>query len=409
MSSELPPDPDEFERRAAARRAKRRPGRGRPRVEVPKAAIPRREMPRLQLPRLRRPPPGSSTDRRRLVAFAALGAVGIVILWLVVSLFQPLKGDGAGRVAVTIPRGAGSGAIADLLEREGVISNGTFFELRLTLAGKRGDIQAGPYTLARDMSYGEAIDALAVPPAERVLAITFPEGLSRQEAARVVRQSGVRGDYEGATRSYPGFRPSRFGARGGPSLEGFLFPATYELPPGASVRRLVGKQLQAFERAIAGVSLRRARERNLTAYDILIIASMIEREVSVPRERRLVAAVIYNRLRAREPLGIDATVRYATRNWTRPLSRQELAIDSAYNTRRRAGLPPTPIGSPGLASIRAAANPARSDAFYYVVKPNTCNEHTFAASEAAFQRAQAAYERARREAGGRAPTTCPEE
>jgi UPF0755 protein len=139
---------------------------------------------------------------------------------------------------------------------------------------------------------------------------------------------------------------------------------------------------------------------------VLTIASMVERETRTARERPLVAAVVYNRLHARQPLGIDATIRYATENWTRPLTRSELALDSPYNTRTRAGLPPTPIGNPGLASIRAAARPARVGYLYYVVKPGTCGEHAFSTTFAQFERDQERYNAAREAAGGQSPTKC---
>ena len=102
-----------------------------------------------------------------------------------------------------------------------------------------------------------------------------------------------------------------------------------------------------------------ARSKNLTTYDVLIIASMIEREVQVPKERKLVAAVIYNRLHDGMPLQIDATIRFATDNYTKPLTASDLQLDSPYNTYTNSGLPPGPIGNPGLASIQAAAHPAR--------------------------------------------------
>jgi cell division protein YceG involved in septum cleavage len=105
-------------------------------------------------------------------------------------------------------------------------------------------------------------------------------------------------------------------------------------------------------------------------------------------------------------LGIDATVRYAVNNWTRPLTRSELNSDSPYNTRNRSGLPPGPIGSPGLAAMRAAARPARTKYLFYVVKPGTCGEHSFAATDAEHQRNVARYERAREAAGGQSPDTC---
>jgi peptidoglycan lytic transglycosylase G len=157
------------------------------------------------------------------------------------------------------------------------------------------------------------------------------------------------------------------------------------------------------------VNMGYARSKNLTTYDVLIIASMIEREVQVPRERKLVAAVIYNRLHAGMPLQIDATIRFATGNFTKPISPSELETDSPYNTYANAGLPPGPIGNPGLASIEAAAKPARVSYLYYVVKPNTCGEHTFATTLAEFNRAKAAYDEARQANGGNAPTpsNCP--
>jgi uncharacterized YceG family protein len=133
---------------------------------------------------------------------------------------------------------------------------------------------------------------------------------------------------------------------------------------------------------------------------------MVEREAQLGRERPLIAAVIYNRLHARQPLGIDATIRFATGNWSAPLTKSELAVDSPYNTRLRAGLPPGPIGNPGLASIEAAARPARVGYLYYVVKPGTCGEHAFSTTFSQFQRDQARYEAAREAAGGKSPTKC---
>jgi uncharacterized YceG family protein len=171
----------------------------------------------------------------------------------------------------------------------------------------------------------------------------------------------------------------------------------------------VVRQLDAFEQYISEVRMSYARSKNLTTYDVLIIASMIEREVQVSEERKLVAAVIYNRLHDGMPLGIDATIRFAQNNFTEPLSESDLQIDSPYNTYANPGLPPGPIGNPGLASIRAAARPADVSYRYYVVKPNTCGEHTFATTQAQFDRAKAAYDAAREAAGGRAPTPadCP--
>jgi cell division protein YceG involved in septum cleavage len=116
--------------------------------------------------------------------------------------------------------------------------------------------------------------------------------------------------------------------------------------------------------------------------------------------------VIYNRLKNDIRLDIDATTRFAVGNWKRPLRQSELDNPSPYNTRVHAGLPPGPIGNPGLASIKAAARPAKTSFLFYVVKPGTCGEHNFSATDAEFQRDVDAYNRAREKRGGRSPTTC---
>ena len=149
-----------------------------------------------------------------------------------------------------------------------------------------------------------------------------------------------------------------------------------------------------------------AESKNLSTYDVVIIASMIEREIQVPEERELAASVIYNRLDADNPLGIDATIRYEDQNYDEPLLQSRLDTDTPYNTHTNAGLPPGPIGNPGLASLEAAANPAETDFFYYVIKPGTCNEHAFVETEAEFDAAVAEYNAARDAAGGRSPTSC---
>jgi UPF0755 protein len=180
--------------------------------------------------------------------------------------------------------------------------------------------------------------------------------------------------------------PGRF-ARDGKrrSLEGFLFPATYEFLRQTMSKRLVAAQLAAFGRAWKRVDMRYARSKHLTPFDVLIIASMVEEEAIAPDERPKIAAVIYNRLHARMPLGIDATIRYALDvPGTEPLHQSQLSNPTPYNTRLHRGLPPGPIANPGLASIQAAAHPARVGYLYFVRKPDKVH-HFFTASYAAFQ------------------------
>jgi UPF0755 protein len=343
----------------------------------------------------------------RLVALAIALAALAAAAWVLVSLFQPFKGEGEGPpVRVSIPQGATLGDIADLLENRGVVASAGFFELRARLAGRSGDLKPGSYELREDMSFTAALDALeqGVPP--NVTIVSVPEGLSRREIAPIVKSSPLRGGYMRASRRNPELRPRRYGAPRGASLEGFLFPATYELRKGRPARALVTAQLEAFKRNFDKVDLRYARRKNLTPYDVLIIASLIDREAAVAKERRLVASVIYNRLRDDISLGIDATVRFITGNWTEPLKESELANPSLYNTRVHAGLPPGPIGNPGLAAIRAAANPARTGYLFYVAAVCGNGRHKFAETDAEFQRYVDEYNAAREERGGKSPTNC---
>ena len=239
-----------------------------------------------------------------------------------------------------------------------------------------------------------------VPPPPKPFKIVFPEGFTRAEMAQRVAVVAkiARAEHRGrphiskagylrvtGPRVVPGF-----GAQTRP-LEGFLFPALYDFLPKTTNAQLVRAQLQAFQREWATVDLTYARSKNLTPYDVLTIASMVEGEAQVPSERAKIAAVIYNRLHAQMPLGIDATIRYGLHvPPTQSLTQSELASDSPYNTRKFLGLPPTPIGNPGLAAIQAAAHPAQVDYLYFVRMPDH-RHHYFTSSYQDFVNHELAY------------------
>jgi UPF0755 protein len=215
--------------------------------------------------------------------------------------------------------------------------------------------------------------------APKQLRVTLPEGLTTGEMARVAGRASSLITAPGYVRAARNASlPAGFGNPSSP--EGFLFPDTYFLFENDPARALVEKQLENFRAKWSTVDLRYASSKNLTQYDVLIIASMIEKEVVVPKERRLVAAVIYNRLHARMPLGIDATLRYGLGIApTQAITKSDLASNSLYNSRKFRGLPPTPIANPGLASMEAAAHPAKVDYLYFVRTPD-CRSHFFTAS-----------------------------
>lgn len=344
--------------------------------------------------------------RHPFLIFAAIAA--LFVLWFLGALFQPFHGDGSGRVQVTVPKGASVSEVGDLLAEKNVIDNSTLFQIRVTLAGKRSEIYSGNFTLAHEMSYGDAIEALSQPPLKRTITVTIPEGYTRSQAAQLVEEVGVPGDYTTATIKSRFLDPADYGGKGTKNLEGFLFPDTFELKPRAPVEDLVELQLKDFKRRIETVDMKYAKSKNLTVFDVLTIASMVEDEAGVDSQRGLVASVIYNRLREGMPLGIDATIRFATGNYTRPLTESELAIDSPYNSRTNVGLPPGPISNPGLASIEAAAHPPETDYLYYVTTPGACGKLTFAKTEAEFEAAVEEYNSAREAAGGNSPDSCKE-
>jgi UPF0755 protein len=240
----------------------------------------------------------------------------------------------------------------------------------------------------------------AVVRAPKPFRIVFPEGFTRlamaqrvavvARIARSERHRRVRLSKRGYLAASGRRRIPGFGAKPRP-LEGFLFPATYDFLRTTTSAQLVGMQLAAFRENWSQVNLSYARKKNLTPYDVLTIASMVEGEALAPDERPLIAAVIYNRLRARMPLGIDATIRYGLHvPGTQPLRESQLNSDTPYNTRKFLGLPPTPIDNPGLASMQAAAHPAHVKYLYFVRKPDKVH-HYFTSSFQDFVNHEIAY------------------
>lgn len=236
------------------------------------------------------------------------------------------------------------------------------------------------------------------PPPPPVLQIRFKEGLTREQMATQITEvhaiavarrkldpiMTTKG-YLAATRSW--VTPTWFEThRTRRPLEGFLFPSTYDFLETTPARTLAARQLTAFHDVWSSLDLGYARSKNLTSYDVLIIASMIEREIAAPDERRLAAAVIYNRLKRHMRLQIDATLVYGFHlSDGRSITASLLRTDNPYNTYTRIGLPPTPIANPGAAAIEAAAHPAPVQYLYYVLKPGT-SRHFFTTTYEALKR-----------------------
>jgi UPF0755 protein len=236
---------------------------------------------------------------------------------------------------------------------------------------------------------------VTLPPVVKPFHVVFPEGFTRQQMGERVKVVAKIADKEHRGRvrldesSYLAASKSAvvpcFRALQRTNLEGFLFPATYPFYKQTTSRQLVLEQIKTFCGTWRTVDRTYATSKNLTPYDVLKIASMVEKEAAVPGDRSKIAGVIYNRLHARMPLQIDATLRYGLHiPPTKSITQSDLASSNPFNTRRLAGLPPTPIANPGLASIRAAAHPSRVGYLYYVRVPGT-KHHVFFESSTAYE------------------------
>jgi UPF0755 protein len=348
--------------------------------------------------------------RARVAALLALVAA-IAVVWFLLSLFQPFAGAGHGRVIVTIPKDSSASTVGSILADDGVVTSGFFFEVRALVEGKRDALHSGRFLLKKDESYSAAIAALTKPPPVAIpVKVVIPEGETRLQIAELAAADGLTGSYTKASERSPLLNPATYGApKDTPNLEGFLFPATYDMKAGAPVSRLVAEQLTAFQERFGTEEVRRAHELHVTPYQLLTVASMVEREAQLPGDRPKIAAVIYNRLRVGMPLGIDATIYYAVEQAegiatdTHELTESQLHIDSPYNTRTHRGLPPTPISNPGMASIEAATHPAHVPYLYYVAGADGCGEQVFSTSYAQFEVDAAAYDAAVKKNGGKPP------
>lgn len=271
-------------------------------------------------------------------------------------------------VTVVIPTGATGNQVASLLQHDGVIRSSFGFETAARFQGRSLQFQAGSYRLTTNMPVSQVFAALDRGPAVRIVKVTIPEGLTvAQTMAIMGKDLGVPAaaldrNANSGHHFLPPYLPP-----GKPTTEGFLFPTTYFLQHAEAPEQVVERLLNEFSTEADGLPWKNAKRLGVSPYQVVIIASMIEREARFEADRVRVARVIYNRLARGMPLQIDATVRYALGNWKTPLTYQDLKVKSPYNTYTHTGLPPTPIANPGLASLRAALQPAKGGWLYFIV------------------------------------------
>lgn len=296
-------------------------------------------------------------------------------------------------VELVIEEGSSAQEIGEVLEREGVIASAFGFRLAAKLDGGAEKIQAGRYEIATNLTARDALAALVEEgPVVEFVQVTFPEGSWLTDFARILdRETHLSADrfMELAT---SGDIRSKYQPEGVDSLEGLLFPSTYQVIEHDDEETVLQRLVGQFEEEADAAMISEAEQRvGVTPYEAITFASMIEAEASAAGDRNKIAAVLYNRIEEGMKLEIDATVLYALGEHKEELTVSDLQIDSPYNTRLHPGIPPTPIGAPGAASLEAVMNPAQGDWLYYVLADCEGNHH-FAVDYEDFLNAKARYQ-----------------
>jgi UPF0755 protein len=322
---------------------------------------------------------------------AGLAVVAVLVLgggvWVARQLNPP--GPPGAPVTVAIPPGTSGVGIANRLDRAGVLSSARVFRIYLRVRGGGGGFQAGEYQLRRRMAMGEVASALRAGPAIRYDRLRIPEGLTLTEIADRVGKLPGRDRTRFLDLARSGEVRSRWQPPGVTTLEGLLFPDTYLITEKEDERAILDRLLRRFDQVAAEVGLaERAPARRLDPYQAVVAASLVESEAKVSEDRRLIAAVIENRLEKGMRLQIDATVLYALGRHKSRVLFADLEVDSPYNTYKVDGLPPTPIEAPGRAALSAVLDPAAVDYLYYVLFERN-GKHAFATTAGEFERLKA--------------------
>ena len=308
-----------------------------------------------------------------LLLLVALGAA-VFLYWRV---NRPFRAYQAAEQFVELPPGIGSLSIGDRLVAAGVVRDPGTYRIALWMTGQGRHLKAGDYRFDRAMTPFEVIDKIARGDVY-VVNVTFPEGLTIVEMAKIFESHGL-GPASSFVQASSDPAPIRELDPAARDLEGYLFPETYALPRHTDAAKLVRLMTARFEHVFTPELRQSAAARSLTVREAVTLASIVEKETARPDERPIVAAVYSNRLRIGIPLQCDPTVIYAllrAGSYNGNLKRDDLAFDSPYNTYRYPGLPPGPIASPGGSSLAAAVHPADA-AFLYFVSRND-GSHEFA-------------------------------
>ncbi len=326
----------------------------------------------------------------------AAGTIGGVALYAANGI-KPVQASDE-QVRISIPKGSGSAEIAGILKKAGLIRDEFMFKMYIRYKNEGKRFQAGDYTLKPGATLDEIIQKLndgdTVPP--EMIKFTIPEGFTIEQMAEKLSEMQL---INGQTFMELAQSPKSLNAYSVVyipddanikyRLEGYLFPDTYEMRKGSTEQQIMDRMAIELDHKLKELPedwKAKMEENGIDFHQMLTIASLIEEEVAVPEERPIVSGIIYNRLKKEMPLQLDATVQYALDEHKDRLYEKDTKIDSPYNTYQHVGLPPGPISSPSLASIRAALYPEQTEYLYYVTKKDGSHQHLFAETLAQHQR-----------------------
>jgi UPF0755 protein len=340
---------------------------------------------------------------RKLILFLILVAV-VYGAWFHETRW-PVRGPGDPPQTLVVAQGAGVLDIGRQLQQLGAVRHPELFRLYVLSRGETGRLRAGEYALEGRMSLEQIVDKMVRGDVVRHT-VTFPEGTSLEDMARLAAIKGIpAADFLTAARNTALIQDLDPEAR---DLEGYLFPDTYDIPRGADpAGQLVARMVRRF-RAVVGPELPQLAAGGRSLRQVVTLASIVETETARPEERPRVAAVFLNRLQKRMPLQTDPTVIYALRKagtYDGNIRREDLEVDSPYNTYRFPGLPPGPIASPGRASLLAALHPAQTRELYFVSRND--GTHQFSETLAEHERWVNQYQRHRSAMAATAPSAAP--
>jgi UPF0755 protein len=327
-----------------------------------------------------------------LIVVAALGAGALIGGRSLTSRFgttPDYTGSGSGEALVVVKPGDTATDIAATMVSRGVVKSEKAFANAAKDDARALGIQPGTYKLHKQMSGAAALALILDPTARLLTRVTIPEGLTVAATLKLLSEKTTLklADLQAAAKDTQALELPSY-AKGKP--EGFLFPDTYDVEPDTTAAGLLKSMVDEYKAKVDEAGLvQKAAAGNLTPYEMVIVASLVEKETQQPDERGKVAEVIYNRLDEDFFLGIDASVLYGLGRSTGGLSAADLAKDTPYNNRIHKGLPPTPIANPGIASLAAAVAPAKGPWLYYVLDAARPGHHIFTDDRDVFNTAKA--------------------